>query len=213
MGNSEAEELKKKLLNPPKIASKPSHWASRANAPYYKEIYALQLKQVLDGMEVDREDVIFRYEDYPKFSHSTIYLRINQSILYLLEKLDCVESKVIQGESLLGKPLYHYARLKEMIAITRERDLGIRFSFDETVRTADINGFKPSKVMSKLESPKWKHQLENFLDNGEGGSKLVIKNLALTSEEVNDLKVQFAPLDNILAVITSSEIKIVKKVE
>jgi hypothetical protein len=190
---------------------KPLHWASRANAPYYKEKFALQVKEILDGMEKDRQDIIFRYDEHPKISRNTLYLRLNQSALYLVEKLDTISSPKDASLSLLGLPLYHYSRLIELLTITRERDIGVRFSFEEDGRNSELGNLKPMKVLSKLECPKWRQEMESFVDEGRPGEVFHKKGLALTPEEVLDIKTSFASLENIMAIVKPTEIKIVKK--
>src|SRR5205823_4714999 len=77
------DELIQKLTKP-NIA-----WGKKKNAPYYREKFALEIRNVLDILKKTfPQPFVYRYERFPEFSSRTIYLRIYQSKKYLLEHLD-----------------------------------------------------------------------------------------------------------------------------
>ena len=56
-----ADEQKKitALFEPIQEKVKPPNWSKHSNAPYYRERYALQMKQVLDSMIADYDSKNF----------------------------------------------------------------------------------------------------------------------------------------------------------
>lgn len=179
------------------VRKKPPGWGKRSQAPYYKERFGLEMKDVFDSMMSDRQDRVYSLEKFPNMSVQSIYLRVNQSVRYLLEMLDSPEKK--------------YGRFYEMLSITRERGLGVRISIIPEFRDADVSNFKPTVVIPKEQNPQWRQAVDDYLENAQiGDNPLHIENLALTADEIKDLKVSFAQLKGIIYSVTSYHIKIVK---
>lgn len=177
------------------VRKRPPGWSKRSNAPYYKEVYALQMKRVVDDMLDTRQDQVYFFKDFPRTSPTTLYLRIHQSIHYLIDYLDTEDKR--------------YAKWNEMISITRERKTGIRLSFIEGVRTAQMENFTPRAAIPKSEIPKWKQSVEEYLESSRT-SPLHITGLMLTPDDIKHAKESLTGVAGILFRITSSEIKIIK---
>jgi hypothetical protein len=176
--------------------NKPSGWSRRSNATYYREAYALQMKATIDAMWEDRQDRFYSYETWKHMSHNSVYLRINQSIRYLVDNLD---------------PEHKYARFMQMVSITRERNKGVKITFNEEYRFADTSSFSPAPVIPQSETPKWKQKIETWLEESEPGDKpFILEGLMLSAEEVRELKLQFAGLKNVGASISASTIRLIK---
>ena len=189
-------ELSSKVVDIVVHGNKPSGWSRRSNATYYREPYALQIRDTIDAMWADRQDRLFRYSDWKHMSHNSVYLRINQSIRYLVDNLD---------------PDHKYARFLQMVAITRERNIGVKITFNEEYRFSDTSTFSPSPIIPKSEAPKWKQKIETWLEESEPGDKpFILEGLMLTPEEIKDLKLQFAGLKNVGASISGSTIRLIK---
>jgi hypothetical protein len=189
-------ETSAKMIDLLVTGKKPSGWSRRSTATYYGESYALQVKKTLDAMLVDRQDRIFRYDNWSHMSHNSVYLRINQSIRYLLEELD-------QDHT--------YAKLMRMIAITRERNQGVKLTFKEEFRNGDASTFEAAPVVPASEAPKWKQKIELWLEESEPGDKpFVLDNLMLSQDEVKELKLQFLGLKNVIPSITAQCVKLMK---
>lgn len=173
-------------------AERPKTWSRRANAPYYRERYALEVRHVLDDMMLsaslgDRESRVVKYADYPEISHVTLYLKINQAMLYLIDKLDTPDKT--------------YANFREMISISRIRSVGIKFTFvageDKPMNALRISSPAiPTPTSIELQSKEstppskvnWKEQLLAFIDKAEVGQNLKINNLSLTMEDGEFIK-------------------------
>lgn len=201
------ERLKQVFANPQTAAAvadvlvrnKPPGWSRRSCAPYYKERYALEMKDVLDGMMADRKDRVYRYDEFlAKFgvSKESLYLRVNQSLRYLLENMDDDD--------------HTYGRFQEMITITRERNIGICIRFIPEFREGDISNFKPESVRPKDEAPKWKQRIDDYLEDGEVGQPLLVDNLCLTPDEIATMKASFGGVKGLIYNVTSKSIKLVK---
>lgn len=181
--------LRKQIITGEK--PRPKNWSRKANAPYYKERFALQFKQVLDEMLVDKLDVEYKFSDFPNLSRTSLYLMVNQSKLYLLEQLD---------------PNGQYAAFCQCVVITKEKT-GIRISLCRDVR--DGGNYRPSKVVPK--DCKWRDDMEDFLASDDPEKKIfVMDKLSLNPDEVAELEATLGVLDNIVFNITGDKIKIVK---
>jgi hypothetical protein len=202
LDRNQVKEALKALLNDPEIKAsavdaitekKPKSFAPRSVAPYYKERFAKQIRDVLDAMVLDREPRMFHYESFPSHSPDSLYLRINQSFRYLYEHMDTEDKK--------------YFKLKEEINVSRVRGKGVLLAFDDS-----WNGdtFTPVKVLPPDKSILWKDKMEKWIETSEVGENFVQEGLTLSPEEVLDYKRSFAGIDNIWASISSKAIKLVK---
>lgn len=175
---------------------KPSTWSRRSNAAYYGEEYAKQIAKQLDAMMIDRQPRMYKYSEWPSLQPNTIYLRINQSIRYLLEFLDTD-----------GK----YRRFLQVVKITRERTpiAGVLLRIIAEFQEDGSSNFEPTAVIEQREMPKWKQKMENWLDTAEpGGEPFILEGLLLSGDEVKQLKLQFVGLKNIMASISATHIKL-----
>lgn len=207
MSNQTPEDRLKKVFVDPKyqaklvdhlVHNKPIGWSRKSNAPYYKEEYALQLRTTLDQMILDSQDVVYSYEDYLKhygIARETLYLRINQSIRFLLDNLD---------------PDKRYARLLDRVQINRERGVGVTIKFIPEFRSGQSD-FKPRVVEPVEQKAKWQKDMETWLEESDPGDEPFYKDkLALSPEEITSLKIQLKSLSNVLSSVTVHTIKLVK---
>lgn len=176
-----------------KSRKRPRGWRPTSNSPYYKERFGLEFKAVLDAMMVDSKDREYRYKDFTTMSHKSLYLRVNQSKLYLLEELD---------------PDKQYARFCEMTTITRETT-GIRISLCRDMREG-APSFVPSIVESD-DSYLWKDSMQDFLNDPEKRGVWEQCNLSLSQDEIDTWSLSLNGLAGIAAIVRSDKIKIVKE--
>lgn len=189
-------ELSAKVVDIVVHGNRPNGWSRRSNATYYREQYALQMKSTIDQMWIDRQDRFYSYETWKHMSHNSVYLRLNQSLRYLVDNLD---------------PDKKYARFLQMVSITRERNKGVKITFNEEFRHADTSSFSPAPVIPKSEAPKWKQKIEMWLEESEPGDKpFLLEGLMLSPEEVREVKLTFAGLKNVGASISHSTIRLIK---
>lgn len=178
---------------------RPAGWSRKSMAPYYKELYGQEMKESLDTIMANRIDVIYDYETFEKMgmSRNTVYLRVNQSLRYLMERMD---------------PDHKYAKFyRECLQITKERNVGVRISLIPEYRNSQVSEFKPKPVMPKSEAPLWRRKLEAFLESAQPGDKPFIQeHLALTPEEIKALKESFYGVKGFLVNITSFSVKVVR---
>lgn len=170
---------------------RPIAWSKASNATYYRKRYAEELKEVIDAMILDSEDRLLRFTSFPQLSKKSLYIKVNQSFLYLVNEMDTEDSR--------------YRTAKENICITRESE-GVRLSWaksTDSISNAEI-------VKPKQEEKTWKIQLDKFLEDGKPNTKLHISGLMLTDEEVTDVVTSLNQLKNVVHIITRAEIKVVK---
>lgn len=175
---------------------KPAGWGRRSSASYYNEVYAEQSKKVLDEMMIDRKDRLFSYGAWPHLSAQSVYLRVNQSLRFLVDHAD--KDGV-------------YRKFLSMISITRERNLGVKLTFIEEFRNGPGSTFAPTIVVPSSDVAKWKQRMETWLEDSEPGeAPFVVNNLLLSPDEIKDLKLEFAGLKSVLASISATSVKLIK---
>ncbi len=178
------------------VSNKPAGWSPRSTAPYYKEEHALILKEAADNMLATRDDCTYFYTDFPRMSAHTVYLMVNQSLRFLLDKLD--------------DEAHTYSKWAAMVNITRERNVGVLISFDEHHRHANTDYVKPKPVKSKDKAPIWREELDSYLDDDRMTKPLHIDGLCLTPDEIKVLRDSLLQVEGIIHEVTSQFIKIIK---
>lgn len=180
------------------VGNKPANWSKRSIAPYYNEKYGKDMVVVLQDMMQSREDQIFEYDYFKsKFniSKKTLYLRINQSMRYALERLD-------DTSHTLG-------RFCSMLEV-KKLDTGVVIRFKPECRNGDITEFKPKPILAREELPIWQSQLDTYLEEAKPGDKpLFIDKLALTSSEIENIKNSMRGLKGVMFSVTAYSIKVI----
>lgn len=205
MNNDDIKNRLKEIFPSPEVASavvdlvvkgeKPQGWSRRSNAPYFKKIYAEQIKREVDKMIETKSSIVFRYSVWcndNRMSPSTLYNRINQSIRYLVEKMDHDN---------------YYQHWYESVKVERRTKVGVVIEYIAGMESDE--GFSAEPIMSREQMPLWKRKMEEWLE-GDSIIPFVQEGLALTPDEILELKQQFAQLTSVAASITSSVIKIIK---
>jgi hypothetical protein len=210
--NDSVEQLKQKLksiiLNP-KVAEKaldlavgrnPVGWSKKSVCTYYKHKYGLEARGVLDEMMRTKEPVIYEYDYFANvhgINPDSLYQRVNTSIRYVVDRMDTDDHK--------------YGRFNEMIKVSRDRKRkGVVIEILPQFLENYTSDFKPRAFESKVEAPKWRQLVEDYLQNGETGVPFYKDRLCLTTDEITQLKTQFSQLKNVISVVTSSSIKLCK---
>lgn len=185
-------------------SSKPEGWGRKSFAPYYKEFYAKSIQADIDKMIETRESLLYRYDKFctqDGLSPRSLYLKINQSIRYLVDCLD-PEQKYLEWQATTDLKIH--------------RGLGIIIEYKPEFRT--INGtptstgdlISPVKEVEATYSPQWRLKLDRWLEDSEETKPFVVEKLALTDEEVKNLKFELDQLQGIIHDVRSGCIKILK---
>lgn len=178
------EQMAKQVVN-----KRPPGTSSRSNYAYYREQFGLEMKVVFDEMMVSKKDKIYLYANF-KISRTSLYLRVNQSIKYLLNELD------FDGTYKKFKDQITVERVKTGVAIQFLKDKlqGIQFI------PSDYEGEdKPRSIMQEIES---------FLQDDE--CKVFKKDVMLSPEDIKQIELSLSPLETVNAVVLNHQIKIVK---
>lgn len=158
----------------------PHNWSYRSSSPYYKEYYGKELKGVFDRLAAGGPPEVFSFSDgrQKNMLPGTVYLRVNQSILYLLEQLDTEDD--------------YYKKLRKRIVVERKLGLGIKLSLRPDGITEDAKSFKPmTEHQMVTEAPRWKRILLEWVSNANVGDEYDKEGLSLTASEVKELEVEF----------------------
>jgi hypothetical protein len=187
------------------VASKrPIGWGRNSGAPYYTEKNGLWIRGHIDKMIETGQNIVYRYDTFcgdkeQKMSKMTLYNMVHQSLLYLLECLDNDKK---------------YATWYESVFKNRKHGVGIVISFKpgHGPQGGDSPLPQPELVLPKEQMPKWKAKLEEWLE-GDDKEPFIQERLALTPDEVRELKNQFVGLEGVAASITSNAVKVIRIAE
>lgn len=202
----ENEQLKTVLKDPTMqakavdmlVRKRPMGWGRRSIAPYFKECFGMEAKAVLDEMMKSRQDQVYDYHTFKtKFgiNENTLYLRVNQSIMYVCEMMD--------------DPQRTYGRFCEMFTVKRKRGIGVVLEFRPECREGAVSDFKPKPIDPQEEVPKWKQRMHKFLEEGDVGDTFLQERLVLTRDEIKALE-DSLKVPGVMCNITSYSVKILK---
>jgi hypothetical protein len=172
------------------VRKRPVGWGRRSYSTYYNERYALWIKKDIDQMVIDRQPRVYRYESFSCSSQS-LYVRVYQAMRYLMEQMDSD-----------GK----YKKILSDIKLKRVRSLGITLKYDDV-----LEGEQRAEVfIEDTLLPKWKKDLDNYLEDSSLDKPFHKDGLLLTPAQVEQLNLELGGLSNVIFSVTSREIKVVK---
>jgi hypothetical protein len=181
-------------------SDRPSGWSRRSNAPYYKKIYALEIKEAIDAMLLSGEEIIYYYSQWcagdNPVSAQTLYNRANQSIRFLVEPKNGMDKDGI------------YARWYESVAVERVPRLGVRIRFIAGLSGTD--GKKPELVSPREQKPIWHRKMTDWIEDMDNYDPFVKENLALSPEEVVEIKVLLSTVKGIQYSVDERHISIIR---
>ena len=202
--NKQIHDRFKEIFPSPQVAAtvtrlvtskRPLTWGRKSNSAYYKQSYALEIKKDIDHQLETKEDIIYSYRIWCEGPHAvsttTLYLRVNMSIRYLIDKLD------VDGK---------YQAWWDGCSCIQERGMGIRISVTTNRRGAPMQG---TFVQPKEADPLWRRQFDEWIE-GDDTEPFVRERLALSDEEVRQLEQELSELVNIQADISHTKIAAIK---
>lgn len=207
MGSVQLELDKKAIINnlvknstKPKHMSNPNGWSSLANAPYFKEKYALKLKPLLDLIIQTKQVREIPYSaGYLK--PSSLHNKILQAFLYLCEHLDD-ENKT-------------YTKLRHLVNI-RKGKLGIIIELKDTAKDSaqeEASEFVSREVEAKKQTYSWRERLDEYIENGEMETSYEDKKVTLSADDIADLEAALSQIPNLMYKIEPNRIKLVKTMQ
>lgn len=184
---------------------KPKGWGRKSHAPYYKEIFAKGIKADIDKMIETGHPLVYRYATLCDpatngMSKDTLYQRVNHSIRFLVECMDIPD----------GDGKYVYRKWYDSVRIKREPGLGVTIRFIKGLESNNADGFKADVIEPESDGPVWRRQMEEWLDS-DNEIPFHKDGLALTTEQIAELKTELAQVSHIMASVTSTSVKLIKK--
>lgn len=192
------EKLENAASNLRAAVIRPRNWSRKSSSPYFREKFAIDFRDnCLEPMIEDKQTRIYYYEEWPSLKPSSLYNKIIQSKLYLLEYLD-LEKK--------------YATFCRAVYIKPKKGVGIVVSvmkdiIDEMI-AENPKPFRPSLLSSGADN--WHNRVMDYIENGKVGEPLVLKNLALEETDIAQLTIELSALTNFALSVQTSYIKLVK---
>lgn len=189
-----AERVQQKLEYIPRASSlRKIIVGKRGDQPYYGEKHALALKPVLDDIIATRTPRQFLVAHHPRTSIRTIYLKIYQSWLWLIDNHPEKEK---------------YAKLKEETSLI-QRDSGVRIMF----KADDLIALVPEEINPAMDNlQKLQNKITEFLEMDITTDILFDeKKLSLTEDQINVIKDSLAGLPNVVINIEPNRVRILRK--
>jgi hypothetical protein len=203
--SNQPAEVVKQFFKDPAVAAniarlvtgaKPATFGPRSNSPYFKELYGQVMKEAADVMIETREDCMYYYSQFPNISDGTVYAMVNQSMRFLVERMD--------------DETFKYAKWANVINVTKERGVGVRISFIEDYRNASsMAHVRPKSVLGKAQAPAWKQEVDTYCADDRMTKPLEIKGLCLTPDEIKMMRDSLARIA-VISEVTAQSIVIIK---
>lgn len=188
------------------INKKPVGWGRKSVAPYYTKECGEQMKKDIDDMLNQNGCLVYKYERFLHLgiSKKTLYQRINQSIIYVIEQMD--------DEQGTYRKWYECVKLDKHSrsdAIVIDFHPGIRASLEggALTVTAEVTS---GDVEIPHTMPAWRIEIEDFIENGAVGTSLIKEGLLLNKAEVDEFKKDFATVKGLMFHVDFKTIKLVK---
>jgi hypothetical protein len=187
------------------VAKRPIGVSRHCYYPYYKQFYAEKIKPTIDSMIETKQTVIYRYDTFcvgpQSVSKRTLYSRVYQSIRYLVDHMDTADAK--------------YRLWRDITTITRdEKRGGVVIEFLPDFRSGNIDEpFTGDLIIPKEDkvlTPKWRLEMNKFLETENTPPTWMKEGLALSTEEIKTLKLELSDVEGIMVNVTSSCVKIIK---
>lgn len=184
------------------VHKRPRGWSRKSQAPYYKEIYAKQIKQDIDKMIESGLPICWRYSvwctEASGVTQATLYTRINQSIRYLVEQMDSLEHK--------------YKQWQEMTRLSRSGGLGggVVIEYIPGLREGAISNIHAETVLPIEQIPLWKRRLDDWIEDDRQTTPFVQEGLLLDEKQIFQLKIELSQLSSIQFSVKSDSVKVLK---
>lgn len=172
----------------------PEHYSRKSNLPYYNEYMARLTMKEIDVQIKDKCPLVWYFNSYPNYTPQTLYVRINQSINFILDNLD---------------PDGKYRQWKSVTKVTRPPGVGVMIEYLPGFDANTEQVFSAVKTLSTEATQVWRRNMENWIE-GEDNKPFVKEGLVLTNEEVRELKQGLSLVVGIACSINNTSVKIIR---
>jgi len=181
-------------------SKKPANYGASSNAPYYSKLYADEIKKAIDQMRNDKQDIWWRYKIWctegTGISEQTLYNRVNQSLRFLLERMD--EDGI-------------YQQWREQISVKREPNIGVHIFYKPGFGNNTFVALTPDHVPPSETKPIWYRKMLEWIEGESDEEYFSKENLVLSDQEQQDIHVLLLPFKNIYRwTIDQTSVKIIK---
>lgn len=161
----------------------PRGWKRSTNAPYYKESFALEMKELFDQMMMDGKPIMFLYSDLPnETSRASLSARLLQSTLYLIERMDTADKK--------------YATFRNTVEFNKSlTEDGIVIQAKKIVNNPE-NKLIARPMEYKPNTSIFKNELNEWLESAPRGDRNKWEGLSLSVESYKELKDELQAMAN-----------------
>lgn len=188
------------------VNKKPVGWGRKSVAPYYTKQCGEQMKQDIDKMLNENGCLVYEYKRFVHLgiSKKTLYQRLNQSIIYVIEQMD--------DEQQTYRKWYECVKLDKHSrsdAIVIDFHPGIRASFEGGALKVEAESTSGTIEIPNT-MPAWRIEMEDFIENGKVGTTYMKDGLLLNKAEVDEFKKDFSEVKGLMFHVDFKTIKLVK---
>jgi hypothetical protein len=184
------------------VSKRPLGVSKQSCYTYYKEVYAMKIKESIDSMIKTGDALLYRYSTYCDcdggISRETLYKMINQAVRYLVDRMDNVDLK--------------YFSWRNSVNIRRsEEKKGVFIEYSQGFKmVTGIKDFKGELVTPGGEgTPKWKLEMNDWLES-DSTKPFIKERLTLTEKEMIELKQELAEDIRIMFSVDCTSVKLIK---
>lgn len=153
---------------------RPGYTSRSSNYPYYKEQYALDVKDIIDKMIETKQAFFIPYTRFPHYSKATIKARVIQGFEFLADHLDT--------------PDKNYAKFREYCRIYSSSTGLCLEHIDPIVNQDNSLASAAMPVGPKENHRKWKDEIDKFIEEAEVGAEYKTVECLLDEEQIAALK-------------------------
>lgn len=169
----------------------------KSRAPYYNEDTANKVKYLVDRFETENKNLFINAADFG-YRVSTLYMRIYHGWEYLNDNMDTPEKK--------------YLRMRRASKL-RKTTNGVLIQRKKAFLDVDLSISDKATTLcgEDLSKELWQTRLLNYLEEGKDGTKLEIKGLLLSDEDVVSVQEILASYPKkLLTHVDNNEILVIK---
>ena len=184
------------------VTKRPIGVDKKSYYPYYTAYHATMIKKSIDSMIITRESIIYRYAEFCEgpnatMSENTLYNMVRQAIRYLIDYMDT--------------PELTYRTWQQVIKTSQSRSRGgVCIDFRPDFRSDGVKGIGELVVPPTDGLPKWKNEMNIWLEDTENVKPFIRERLTLSSSEVLELKMDLKEIRGIMCNVDATRIQIMK---
>jgi len=184
-----------------------------ANAAYYKPKFAKEVMRIYDMLDItNKNHYVMVSSEKLRCSVQTLYLRLQQGLLYVVDKMDTPHKKYaeLKESTILERVAGKGVRLRWRSVVDEQVVLTGSFEEDALIKEQNSAANRRKNQLAQTYENSWRGRIEKFLEEAPDGERLEIDGLNLNEDEMQFIRMSMVGIEGIRYSLTSRCIKMVK---